>query len=90
MSKGEKLVKKASEALDIPIETFIGYPRIELAGNLEMILENHRGILEYGDKMIKINAGRVTVKICGENLCVTAMNNAQMSIAGTITSVEFV
>jgi sporulation protein YqfC len=89
-SPKKSLFEKAAETFDLPADVLAGLPRIEITGCRELIIENHHGILEYGDTEIDINGGKVIVKVRGSGLQLRSMNAAELSMNGTILSVEFV
>ena len=39
------LLEKTAEALDLPADALAGLPRLELVGDKELRMENHKGIL---------------------------------------------
>ena len=86
----KNLLEKAADAFDLPADVLAGLPRIEITGCRELLIENHRGILEYGDGEIDINGGRVIVKVRGSGLQLKSMNANELLMSGTILSVEFV
>jgi sporulation protein YqfC len=86
----KKLLEKAADAFDLPADVVAGLPRIEITGCRELLIENHRGILEYGEEEIDVNGGRVIVKVKGNGLQLKSMNATELMMCGTILSVEFV
>ena len=48
-------LERAAEILDLPADAVAGVFHAEITGNREMLVENHRGIIEYTDTEIKIN-----------------------------------
>ena len=89
MVRKESLLEKTSAALDIPGDILTGLPRIELLGDREMRMENHKGILAYGSEEIHISGGKLVVRIKGSELELRAMDPAQLLITGYIDGVEF-
>ena len=87
--RGEKIMDSISRSLDLPQDAVSGYAHIELNGNREAIIEGCQGVLEYGDRAIALNTGRLTVRICGYELTVVSMQNGQAIIKGVITCVDF-
>lgn len=85
--KRDGLLERTAQALDIPAQA-AGLPRVELVGRHEARMENHRGILAYGQEEIIISGGKVIVKIMGSGLELRAMNAAELLITGTISAVE--
>lgn len=78
----------AAEALELPADVVAGAPLIELIGKRELRMENHRGILSYGDQEISVSGGRVLVRIRGEKLEICAMSANSLLVTGTIKTVE--
>ena len=84
----ERLLERTAEALELPGDVVAGLPRIELTGDRELRMENHRGILAYGSDEIQIAGGRLVVKVRGENLELLAMNAGELLITGALRGVE--
>lgn len=63
---------------------------IELCGNRELSVDGCRGILDYDMEMIKINCGKMVLKVTGRNLVIRCMTRDSMIINGFILSVEFI
>jgi len=82
------ILERTAAALDLPADVVAGLPRIELTGNREVRMENHRGILAYGTEEIHVSGGRVIIKVRGTDLELRAMNGSELLITGTILGVE--
>ena len=89
MERKETFLEKTSAALDIPSDILTGLPRIELLGDRELRMENHKGILAYGSEEIHISGGKLVVRVRGSGLELRAMDPAQLLITGHIAAVEF-
>lgn len=88
-SRRERIIDSISRSLDLPQDTVSGYAHIELSGNREAIVEGCQGVLEYGDSVIALNTGKLTVRICGCELTIVSMQNGQAVIKGIITGVDY-
>ena len=86
--EGRSFLERTADAFDIPADAVAGLPRIEITGNRELMIENHRGILEYDENLIRINGGRLMIVITGQNLVITAMNQSELAVAGEIAGIE--
>lgn len=88
--KGRKegLLEKTAEVFDLPGDVVAGLPRIELLGDRQFRMENHKGILAYGEDEIHISGGKLVVKVKGANLELRAMNAVELLITGDITGVD--
>ena len=88
--KGRKegLLERTAEVFDLPGDVVAGLPRVELLGDRQLRMENHRGILAYGSDEIHISGGKLIVKVRGTNLELRAMNAVELLITGDITGVD--
>lgn len=77
-----------SERLDIPANAMAGSAKLTLNGRRHLLIENHKGILKYGDKLIAVDCGGMKVRICGDELELSAMDKADMLVTGRILSIE--
>lgn len=66
-----------------------GALHLDISGNREVILEGSRGILEYNDHSIRINAGKYIVAFSGRGLHINAMSDCEIVIHGFLTSIEY-
>ena len=85
--KRDGLLERTAQAFDLPGDV-VGLPKLELTGQHEVRMENHRGILAYGEEEILISGGRLIFKVRGTDLELKAMNASELLITGTIFSVE--
>lgn len=65
-----------------------GCPRVELLGDHQLRMENHRGILAYGTDEIHISGGKLIIKVRGSGLTLRAMNASELLITGEIAGVD--
>ena len=85
--KKEGLLERTAQMLDLPGEV-VGLPRVELTGRGELRMENHRGILAYGQEEILVSGGRLLIRVRGSDLELKAMTGDELLITGTILAVE--
>ena len=83
----EGLWERTAQVFDIPGQV-AGLPRVEIVGRHELRMENHKGILAYGEEEILISGGKLLVKVKGANLELKAMTAGELLITGAILSVE--
>ena len=60
--------KGLAEILELPKDIILDLPKIIMIGNLQIYIENHKGILEYTDNRIRINTKNGILRIIGKNL----------------------
>ena len=86
---GAEIVRKAVEAVDIPADAVQNLPRVTLTGVNRVFVENHKGLLGYGEEEMIINGGRVIIKLRGHGLGLKAMTERELEVSGTLTSLEY-
>lgn len=64
-------------------------PYIEMLGGGEAVVDGCKGVLEYTEDTIALNAGACVLRFQGKNLTIRAYSESQTEIYGDISSVEF-
>ena len=80
-------LERAAEVFDLPADAVAGVPRLELVGDRELRVENHKGILAYSGEEIHISGGIYMIKIAGQGLELRAMTGIELLITGKITQI---
>lgn len=83
-----RFLERTAEMFDLPADGIAGVPRLELVGDGELRVENHKGILAYGREEIHISGGIYLIKIAGRELELRAMTGVELLITGTITQIS--
>lgn len=74
--------------LDIPAESLTGAPRITISGGERVLVEGHRGLLEYAQDRIAAAGPGCRILIKGEGLGLVAMNRRELVVSGRLWAVE--
>lgn len=82
--------KGLAEILELPKDIILDLPKIIMIGNLQIYIENHKGILEYTDNRIRINTKNGIFRIIGKNLMLKNIVAEEIFIVGEINQVEFI
>ncbi len=82
------LTQRMMTKLDIPEEAASNAPRIIISGGTRVLVEGHRGLLEYaGDRIAAAGPGcRILIK--GEGLGLVTMDRHEMVVSGRLWAVE--
>jgi len=80
---------KVAEFSEIPKDVMLGISTVTIIGDAEINIENHKGIIEYTDSIIKVRTKSGKILISGRKLLVDSYSNDEMIIKGTIYSIEF-
>lgn len=91
MERKEKDVLSAvAELFDLPPDVVAGLPHLELAGNRQLFVEHHRGILALNEDCVDVNTDIGTLRVRGSRLCLMAMTAEELRIGGNLETVEWV
>lgn len=85
----KNLKKEISDILEMPEEVVFDMPLISFKGRSEAVIENYKGIIEYGTEKIRLNTSVGIFKITGENLVIKGLDADNVIICGQINSAEF-
>lgn len=76
-------------AFDLPADLAYGSVLLSVTGQNEIQIENYRGILEYKDNHIRIQAKDCRILIIGKRLQVEYYTNDEMKIKGFIEQIMY-
>jgi sporulation protein YqfC len=86
----QRLQKKLANLLEIPDDIVLDLPRITLLGNMQMLVENHKGIIEYTNKNVRIRLKRGELVLVGVGLLLGNLQAEELIVEGEITELRFV
>lgn len=88
MERQQKLLQQLTDAMDLPGETGAGKTVTELLGNDRLIIEYHKGIIDYSSDRIIVIVSYGNLSIYGSGLELKNMTSRQLIISGQIYRVE--
>ena len=81
--------KPLLEKLDLMEEPKPRQSLVEMFANRRVIVENHRGVMDYCKDHIRVRAIGGSICIQGEGLLIRKMCNQQLVITGNIASIQW-
>ncbi len=84
-----RVKKQFSELLEIPGDVMLDLPKIVLIGNIQLFIENHRGIIEYTPEVVRISVQEGELAVSGENLMLRNILPDELCVEGKIKSLSF-
>ena len=84
MGKGSQFWEQLAQNADINGECLPGQSLLELLGDNRVLIEHHKGVLEYSQEQIGIKMRYGQVFVCGCNLEMIHMTRDQLVIRGQI------
>ncbi len=76
-------------AFDLPADLAYGSVLLSVTGQNEILIENYRGILEYKDEHIRIQAKGCRILIIGKHLQIEYYTSDEMKIKGFVEQIIY-
>lgn len=74
---------------DLPEDVVLGLPRLVLLGDLQVLIEHHEGLAEFGPERVVVHTAKGDVAVRGAHLTVGAVDRDTVVLTGQVRSVEF-
>lgn len=84
------VIERTEEALELPKGVFAAVPYIECMGNREIAVEGIKGVLEYDEDMVRLNGGKMMIRILGRGLNIKCYTPQSVVVEGTVLTIDFV
>lgn len=85
----KRFKQQVSDFLEIPGDIILDLPKITLMGGLQLVVENHRGILKYSAEEIRINLSEGELIVKGRDLRLRSILPEEILVEGKIKSIAF-
>ncbi|GAX91518.1 sporulation protein YqfC [Effusibacillus lacus] len=79
----------AANLLELPKDAIYDVPRITLMGGLQLVVENHTGILEFHNSRIRLAHSTGVLVITGKNLMIKNIQPKEILVEGEIKGIQF-
>jgi sporulation protein YqfC len=79
--------KRLADALELQHDVALNLPALHLTGGERLLMENHRGLLEFGKTKIRVASSAGIVEIAGENLDIKSVGREDLLVTGNISSI---
>jgi len=84
-----KIREQVIEQLELPKDFLLGEAIVTVTGRRELLIENYKGILNYEDSFIKIQAKNCRIILTGKHLSIDYYTNEEMKITGFIEQIQY-
>jgi sporulation protein YqfC len=75
--------------LEIPQDIVMDLPRITMLGNKQLLVENHKGIMEYTPSVVRIKLSQGELTIGGDRLVLGNLQTEQILVEGRIKEIHY-
>lgn len=86
---GGRLKRNVVNALELPKEVMLNLPLISLTGKEELIIENYKGIVEYGEEAMRVSTAAGVLRIEGKELMLKQLTSECIVVTGMIKGISF-
>lgn len=84
-----KFAKNIADSLDLPKEIVLNFPLVYFVGNEDITIQNHKGLIEYTQDILRINTTLGILRINGKNLYIEKITKEYIQAAGVIKGIEY-
>ena len=81
--------KTFADGFELPAEAVSALPVVTLTGQMDMIIENYGGIVEFSQEKITLSTSAGAMVINGEGLDIRYMNSQCVNIKGKIDLISY-
>lgn len=80
-------MERLADSMDLVGEPLPSQPLLELAGDRRVLIEHHKGVVQYCRERICVRVQYGTVCVCGAELELSRMTGEQLVISGRIDQI---
>ncbi len=81
--------RKLLAQLDLPEETVEAVPKLTMLGRSDLLVENHKGVLQYGECTVRLFTEEGILCIAGEGLSLMELGASRAYVKGTLCGVAY-
>lgn len=79
-----------AKLLEVPQDVILDLPRLTMIGNMQLYIENHRGVLHFSSELLKLALGQGALEVRGENLVMRGIQTEEVFIEGKIHDIKYI
>jgi sporulation protein YqfC len=89
-SLSKRINKFTAKMLDLPQDVVTDVPRMTMIGNMQLYVENHRGVIHFSDEQLKLALTKGQLEVTGKQLVIRAILSEEVFIEGIIQDVRYI
>lgn len=82
-------LQKLAGLLDIPQDIVMDLPRITMLGNKQLLIENHRGIIQYTPSLVRIKLNQGELIVTGADMVLGNLQIEQILLEGIVEVIRY-
>lgn len=80
---------RMANLFELPQDVVLDVSRVTLLGDVQLAIENHRGLIEYTDEKVTVGIPKGQVVITGSELSIGTVTAEAVTILGRISGLRF-
>jgi sporulation protein YqfC len=76
--------------LDLPQDVVQDLPRVTMIGNVQLYIENHRGVLHFAADRLLLKLTRGQLEVYGKQLVIRAILPEEVFVEGNIDGIKYI
>ena len=86
----QKMKRWITDKLELPADIVMDLPRITMVGQIHIYIENHRGLLTFSDKELRLLLKQGQLLVRGEKFVIKTILPEQILLEGKINQVIYI
>lgn len=78
-----------ADTMRMPKDVLMDLPKISICGDKEIFIENHKGLIEYSDTVVRMKMNDGIVCVHGTDMRIVVMQYDRMVINGNFAGVTY-
>ncbi|HOB29234.1 MAG: sporulation protein YqfC [Dethiobacteria bacterium] len=87
--KGGSFKEIVADFFELPYEVLLDLPRVTLVGNVQLYIENHRGVISYDENQVCLSVNNGEIIIRGEQLQIKNLREEELLLNGVIGGLTY-
>ncbi len=85
-----KLHKLTANLFDLPKDLVFDLPRMTMIGNVQLYIENHRGVLHFSNERLRLQLAKGELEVLGQELTLRTILPEEVFVEGVIHGVKYI
>jgi sporulation protein YqfC len=85
----DKIKKALAQAIDLPEELFLKYPRFTMVGQIQFMIENHKGIIQFTEHFLELELFNGQLTVHGKEFTIRYVTESELLLEGKIQRIDF-
>jgi len=87
---GQQMRHWLTKKMELPADVLMDLPRITMIGQIHIYIENHRGLLAFSDKELRLMLKRGQLLVRGEEFVIRTILPEELLLEGKISQVLYI